>query len=109
MIKLNKLQKIFAINKKQDLTIGVKSLTYLIVLSVDYEKGKSNITNGDTMIKVFRDSESSNKFFYHFNLFGLKFRIATNTRGFNKYGTYKTNRGRVVNFGRKYMCFIPMF
>jgi len=39
----------------------------------------------------------------------LKFRVATNTRGFNKYGTYKTNRGRVLNFGRKYMCFIPMF
>ena len=47
------------------------------------------------------------KFFYHFDLFGLKFRIATNTRGFNKYGTYKTNRGRVINFGRKYICFIP--
>jgi hypothetical protein len=64
---------------------------------------------GETMLKIFRDSQSNNKYFYHFNLFGLKFRVATNTRGFNKYGTYRTNRGRVLNFGRKYMCFIPMF
>jgi hypothetical protein len=58
-------------------------------------------------IKIFRDSESMQKFFYHFDLFGLKFRIATNTRGFNKYGTYRTRRGRVINVGRKYICFIP--
>ena len=64
---------------------------------------------GDNMIKVFTDSYDNKKFFYHFNLFGLKFRIATNTRGFNKYGTYTTGRGRVLNFGRKYICFIPMF
>ena len=51
-------------------------------------------------IKIFRDSESMQKFFYHFDLFGLKFRVATNTRGFNKYGTYRTRRGRVINFGR---------
>ena len=61
------------------------------------------------MIKVFTDSYDNKKFFYHFNIFGLKFRIATNTRGFNKYGTYATGRGRVLNFGRKYICFIPMF
>jgi len=61
------------------------------------------------MIKIFRDSQNNNKIFYHFNLFGLKFRVATKTRGFNKYGTYRTSMGRVVNFGRKYMCFIPMF
>ena len=61
------------------------------------------------MLKIFRDSQSNRKYFYHFNLFGLKFRIATNTRGFNKYGTYRTNRGRVLNFGKKYVCFIPMF
>lgn len=58
-------------------------------------------------IKIFRDSESMQKFFYHFDLFGLKFRVATNTRSFNKYGTYRTRRGRVINFGRKYICFIP--
>ena len=58
-------------------------------------------------IKIFRDSESMQKFFYHFDLFGLKFRVATNTRGFNKYGTYRTRRGRVINFRRKYICFIP--
>ena len=58
-------------------------------------------------IKIFRDSESMQKFFYHFDLFGLKFRVATYTRGFNKYGTYITRRGRVINFGRKYICFIP--
>lgn len=58
-------------------------------------------------IKIFRDSESMQKFFYHFDLFGLKFRVATNTRAFNKYGTYRTKRGRVINFGRKYICFIP--
>ena len=58
-------------------------------------------------IKIFRDSESMQKFFYHFDLFGLKFRVATNTRCFNKYGTYRTRRGRVINFGRKYICFIP--
>ena len=28
-------------------------------------------------IKIFRDSESMQKFFYHFDLFGLKFRVAT--------------------------------
>ena len=61
------------------------------------------------MLKIFRDSQSKSKYFYHFNLFGLRFRIATNTRGFNKYGTYATGRGRVLNFGRKYICFIPMF
>ena len=60
------------------------------------------------MIKVFTDSENNNKHFYHFYLFGLKFRIATNTRGFNKYGTYRTARGRVLNIGRKYICFIPV-
>ena len=64
---------------------------------------------GENMLKIFRDSYDNKKFFYHFNLFGLKFRVATNTRGFNKYGTYRTNRGRVLNFGRKYICFIPMF
>ena len=61
------------------------------------------------MIKVFTDSYDNKKFFYHFNLFGLKFRIATNTRGFNKYGTYKTNRGRVLNFAENiyalFLCF----
>jgi hypothetical protein len=59
------------------------------------------------MIKIFKDKNSNSKYFYHFNFNWLKFRVATNTRGFNKYGTYKTNRGRVINFGRKYICFIP--
>ncbi len=59
------------------------------------------------MIKIFKDKNSDSKYFYHFNIFGFKFRGATNTRGFNKYGTYKTNRGRVFNLGRKYICFMP--
>ena len=58
------------------------------------------------MIKVFEDRYNGLKKFYHFNLFGVKFRVATNTRGFNKYGTYTTNRGRVFNIGRKYLCFM---
>ena len=37
---------------------------------------------------------------------GVKFRVATNTRGFNKYGTYTTQRGRVFNIGKKYLCFM---
>ena len=60
------------------------------------------------MIKLYKDSYNNNKNFYHFNIFGLKFRVATNTRGFNKYGTYRTARGRVLNVGRKYICFIPV-
>ena len=59
------------------------------------------------MYKIFTDSQSYNKKFYHINLFGWKFRVATNTRGFNKFGTYRTGRGRVFNFGRQYLCFIP--
>ncbi len=59
------------------------------------------------MVKNFKDSQNNLKNFYHFNVLGFKFRVATNTRTFNKYGTYRTGRGRVLNFGRKYMCLIP--
>ena len=60
------------------------------------------------MIKLYKDSYNNNKNFYHFNIFGLRFRVATNTRGLTKYGTYRTARGRVLNIGRKYICFIPV-
>ena len=60
------------------------------------------------MIKLYKDSYNNNKNFYHFNIFGLRFRVATNTRGSNKFGTYTTSRGRVLNIGRKYICFIPV-
>jgi len=58
------------------------------------------------MLKIFEDKYNGLKRFYHFNLLGVKFRVATNTRGFNKYGTYATQRGRVINIGRQYLCFM---
>ena len=60
------------------------------------------------MLKTYKDRHNNNKNFYHFNIFGLRFRVATNTRGSNKFGTYTTSRGRVLNIGRKYICFIPV-
>ena len=60
------------------------------------------------MLKTYKDRYNNNKNFYHFNIFGLRFRVATNTRGSNKFGTYTTSRGRVLNIGRKYICFIPV-
>ena len=61
------------------------------------------------MLRLFRDKQSYDKKFYHINMFGFKFRVATNTRGKGgtKYNTYQTGRGRVLNLGRQYMCFIP--
>ena len=59
------------------------------------------------MLRLFRDSKTYDKKFYHFNVMGWKFRVATNTRTFSKFGSYLTGRGRVFNFGRQYMCFIP--
>ena len=58
------------------------------------------------MLRIFEDKYDNLKRFYHFNLFGVKFRVAINTRGFNKYGTYATQRGRVINIGRQYLCFM---
>ena len=58
------------------------------------------------MLRIFEDTYNDLKRFYHFNLFGVKFRVATNTRSFNKYGTYATQRGRVINIGRQYLCFM---
>ena len=60
------------------------------------------------MLKIFKDSYNNNKNFYHFNVLGFKFRVATNTRNLNKFNTYSTKRGRVLNIGKKYICFMPV-
>tara|TARA_R110001606_G_scaffold121128_2_gene253120 strand:- start:138 stop:347 length:210 start_codon:yes stop_codon:yes gene_type:complete len=57
-------------------------------------------------IKTFKDKQFPRKHFHHVSILGFKFRIAVNTRGYKKYGTYKTSRGRVINVGRKYICFM---
>ena len=69
----------------------------------------SSRQTGYKMLKTFRDRQSYDKKFYHVNMFGFKFRVATNTRGKGgtKYNTYQTGRGQVLNLGRQYMCFIP--
>tara|TARA_A100000172_G_C2939435_1_gene75138 strand:+ start:188 stop:421 length:234 start_codon:yes stop_codon:yes gene_type:complete len=56
-------------------------------------------------LKTFKDSYDSAKNFYHVKVFGIKFRVATRTRGMkSNYTTYKTGRGRVITLGRKYIC-----
>ena len=59
-------------------------------------------------IKTFKDKSNKNKNFYHVKILGFKFRVATNTRGMFKATrfTYATGRGRVVNVGSKYICFM---
>ena len=50
-------------------------------------------------IKTFEDRFNSRKKFHHVKMFGLKFRIANNERGFkrSKKILYKTDRGIVFN------------
>jgi len=61
------------------------------------------------MLRLFRDSKTYDKKFYHVNVMGWKFRVAVNPprKTLSKFGTYLTGRGRVFNFGRQYVCYIP--
>lgn len=60
-------------------------------------------------IKTFKDSYNNNKKFHHFNIMGLKFRVANNKRSYKTRTEpiYKTDRGIVFNlFDKRYLCLI---
>ena len=60
-------------------------------------------------IKTFEDRYNPKKKFHHFNIMGLKFRVANNVRSYKtRFETiYKTDRGIVFNgFDKRYLCLI---
>ncbi len=58
-------------------------------------------------IKTFSGNNFLDTKYLHIKLFSFKFRIAYAKRTrVNKFNTYQTNRGRVFNFGKQYICFM---
>ena len=60
-------------------------------------------------VKTFEDRYNPNKKFHHFNILGLKFRVANNKRTYRtRWETvYKTERGIVFNgLDNRYLCLI---
>jgi len=60
-------------------------------------------------IKTFTDRDNPKKKFHHFNIMGLRFRVANNKRTYRtRWETvYKTDRGIVFNgFDNRYLCLI---
>ena len=69
----------------------------MTTINIFYITGEEN-----KMINIYHDSVAPKKLFFHFDVFGLKFRLKTYPRdSIKKYNVYSDNQGYGLNFSKR--------